>query len=74
VDYDEELQHFSGAKAHAEETERQRPHIANQERASLPRRVEATVEPDREGSADVQNINRTEDVEPTLSDDEGYTG
>jgi len=73
VHHDQERQQFSGSKAHAEQTNQAVPHIPNQERASQPR-----PDPEDHGapgeSADAQNISGAEDVEPTLSDDEGYTG
>ena len=74
VHHDRERQQFSGSRAHADEAGRQGPHIPNQERASPPRAAEGADEERRDGSADVQNISGSEDVEPTLSDDEGYTG
>ncbi len=77
VDHEEERQQFSGAKAHAERTGAAGPHIPNQERASKPQADqvdENASEAGRLGSADPQNISGTEEVEPTLSDDEGHTG
>ena len=76
VHHDQERQQFSGAKAHAESANTTGPHIPNQERASQPR-----AEPDNDaldaghdGTSDPQNISGSEEVEPTLSDDEGHTG
>ena len=72
VHHDEERQQFSGSKAHAEQANQAGPHIPNQERASQPRHPEDQGAPG--DSTEAQNISGAEDVEPTLSDDEGYTG
>jgi len=78
VHHDEERQKFSGSKAHAEQAAEDVPHIPNQERASVPRADRHAGESGEQGgaddSADAQNISGSEEVEPTLSDDEGYTG
>jgi hypothetical protein len=76
VHHDQERQQFSGSKAHAERAGATAPHIPNQERASQPPRGERDrhAEAGHDPSADPQNISGTEEVEPTLSDDEGHTG
>ena len=76
VHHDQERQQFSGSKAHAERADAAGPHIPNQERASQPRadRNHESSEAGGEPRADPQNISGTEEVEPTLSDDEGHTG
>jgi hypothetical protein len=74
VHHEEERQQFAGSKAHAEQANQQGPHIPNQERASQPGGAETSGERDRDDAADAQNITGNEDTEPTLSDDEGYTG
>ncbi len=76
VHHEQERQQFSGAKAHAEQAGQAGPHIPNQERASQPRGVgqEAADGSDEGRGPDPQNISGTDDVEPILSDDEGYTG
>jgi len=76
VHHEQERQQFSGAKAHAEEAGQAGPHIPNQERASQPRGVdEDAADGTAKGrGADPQNISGTDDVEPILSDNEGYTG
>ena len=74
VHHDQEHQRFSGSKAHAEHADAAGPHIPNQERASRPRADENASEAGQEPAADPQNINGTDEVEPTLSDDEGHTG
>jgi hypothetical protein len=77
VHHDEERQMFSGSKAHAEQAAGGLPHIPNQERASVPRAGRPASESGEQGAgdpADAQNISGSEEVEPTLSDDEGYTG
>jgi len=76
VHHDEERQKFSGSKAHAEQAA-DAPHIPNQERASVPRADRQAGEAGEQAagrSHDAQNISGSEEVEPTLSDDEGYTG
>ena len=72
VHHERERQQFSGAKQAGQAG----PHIPNQERASQPRGVdqEAADGSDEGRGADPQNISGTDDVEPILSDDEGYTG
>jgi hypothetical protein len=65
VHHDQERQQFSGSKAHAERADAAGPHIPNQERASQEGHGAAT---------DPQNISGTDEVEPTLSDDQGHTG
>jgi hypothetical protein len=77
VHHDEERQQFSGSKAHAERADADAPHLPNQERASQPRTNkgdERGPDPGHDASSDPQNISGTEEVEPTLSDDEGHTG
>jgi hypothetical protein len=77
VHHDQERQQFSGSKAHAESAKTTGPHIPNQERASQPRTErddENAADPGHDGASDPQNISGTEEVEPTLSDDEGHTG
>jgi hypothetical protein len=73
VHHDQKRQQFSGSKSHAEQANQAGPHIPSQERASQPR-----PEPEDQGASDdaddAQNISGAENVEPTLSDDEGYTG
>jgi hypothetical protein len=75
VHHDRERQTFSGAEAHAQDSSSQRPHIPNQELASQTKAGSGDTESQgREGAADAQNISGTWEVEPTLSDDEGFTG
>ena len=74
VHHDEERQQFSGSKAHAERADAASPHIPNQERASQPRADESAAEEGHGAATDPQNINGTDEVEPTLSDDQGHTG
>ena len=76
VHHEEERKQFS-AKAHPERIGAAGPHIPNQERTSKPPADQAdenASEAGRLGSAYPQNISGTEEVEPTLSDDEGHTG
>ena len=76
VHHDQERQQFSGSKAHAEQADQAGPHIpepgASLAAARWTRRRQKGS--GRRGGADAQNISGTDDVEPTLSDDEGYTG
>jgi hypothetical protein len=77
VDHDDERQKFSGSKSHAAQADQGGPHIPNQERASQPRAErpdEGSEGQARDASPDAQNISGSEEVEPTLADDEGYTG
>ena len=75
IHQDEDRQQFSGSRADVAADAA--PHIPNQERASQPRtggNDEKTSGTGSDPSADPQNINGTDEVEPTLSDDEGHTG
>jgi hypothetical protein len=74
VHHDQERQQFSGSKAHAERADAAGPHIPNQERTSQPRADESASEEGHGAATDPQNISGTDEVEPTLSDDEGHTG
>ena len=74
VHHDQERQQFAGSKAHAEHVDQRAPHIPNQEHASQPRATDDSGERKDDDAGDAQNINGTEETEPRLSDDEGYTG
>lgn len=75
VVHHDEKQAFQGAKAHAERSSGDEPHIPNQERASTPRSDEATTEEEHQpmaSSVDGDDVSVPEDEgQVTLSDDEG---
>jgi hypothetical protein len=74
VPHDEARRRFSTAEAQAHEADAKGPHIPNQETASQPRAGGADADRQEQGAAAPQANTDAEGGEPTLSDDEGYTG